>query len=156
MNILKDLARKRINNVIFVNSKNGKILEVIIGKKAKQHLSKYTEKISKANEVKGIVGSVGSKSILKGRIRRMLTAAEASKMKKGEILLTAMTSPDFVPAMRKAAAVVTDEGGLTCHAAIVSRELGISSIIGTRIATSIFKDGDLVELDTNKGIVKKI
>ena len=58
--------------------------------------------------------------------------------------------------MRRAKAIITDEGGLTCHAAIISRELGIPCIIGTKIATKVLKDGDMVEVDANKGIVKKI
>ena len=58
--------------------------------------------------------------------------------------------------MKKAAAIVTDEGGITSHAAIVSRELGIPCVIGTKFATKVFKDGDLIEVDADKGIVRKI
>jgi len=65
-----------------------------------------------------------------------------------------MTRPEFVPLMKKAAAIITDEGGITSHAAIISREMNIPCIIGTKIATKIFKDGDLVEVDADKGIVK--
>jgi len=64
-----------------------------------------------------------------------------------------MTQPEFLPAMKKASAIITDEGGLTCHAAIISRELGIPCIIGTKIATKVFKDGDIVEVDATRGIV---
>ena len=67
-----------------------------------------------------------------------------------------MTRPEMVVAMKKATAIVTDEGGVTCHAAVVSRELNIPCIIGTRNATKFLKDGDKVEVDANKGIVKKI
>ena len=67
-----------------------------------------------------------------------------------------MTRPELVPAMKKAAAIVTDEGGLTSHAAIVSRELGIPCVVGTKISTKIFKDGDLVEVNANHGSVRKI
>lgn len=67
-----------------------------------------------------------------------------------------MTFPNFIPAMEKASAFVTDEGGILCHAAIVSREMRKPCIIGTKIATKIFKDGDLVEVDANKGTVKKL
>ena len=67
-----------------------------------------------------------------------------------------MTDPRYVPAMKKAAAIVTDEGGITCHAAIVSRELKKPCIIGTKIATKVLKDGDEVEVDAEKGVVKKI
>ena len=67
-----------------------------------------------------------------------------------------MTRPDYIAGMKKAAAIVTNEGGITCHAAIVSRELGIPCIIGTKIATQVFKDGDLVEVNANHGWVRKI
>jgi len=72
----------------------------------------------------------------------------------GDILITNMTTPDFVHLMKKAAAIITDEGGITCHAAIVARELKKPCITGTKIATEIFKDGDKIEVDANKGIVK--
>jgi len=65
-----------------------------------------------------------------------------------------MTRPEHIVAMKKAKAIVTNEGGITCHAAIVSRELGIPCIIGTKIATKVLKDGDLVEVDAGQGIVK--
>lgn len=82
-----------------------------------------------------------------------MIANEAKRVKEGEVLLCAMTSPDYVPAMNRAAAIVTDEGGLLCHAAIVSRELEKPCIVGTKIATKILKDGDFVEVDANKGVV---
>jgi pyruvate, water dikinase len=81
---------------------------------------------------------------------------EISKMQKGDILVTGMTTPDFVPAMKLAAAIVTDEGGITSHAAIISRELGIPCVIGTKIATRVLKDGDLIEVDANKGEIRII
>jgi len=65
-----------------------------------------------------------------------------------------MTSPDFIIAMRKAAAIVTDEGGMTSHAAIVSRELKIPCIVGTKIATKVLKDGDMIQVDAETGVVK--
>ncbi len=77
-------------------------------------------------------------------------------MKKGDILVTSMTTPDYVPAMEKALAFVTDEGGLSCHAAIVAREMKKPCIIGTKIATKVLKENDLVEVDANKGIIKKL
>ena len=84
------------------------------------------------------------------------SSTQINKVKLGDILVAKMTRPDYVPAMRRAAAIVTNEGGMTCHAAIVSRELGIPCIVGTKIATKVLKDGDLVEVDAEKGIVKKI
>jgi len=70
--------------------------------------------------------------------------------------VTSMTRPEFVPLMKKAAGVVTDEGGISCHAAIISRELGIPCIIGTKTATRRLKDGDQVEVNADRGIVKII
>lgn len=82
--------------------------------------------------------------------------ADFSKIKVGDVLVTSMTTPNMVPIMQKAAAFVTDEGGITCHAAIVAREMKKPCVIGTKIATKIFKDGDVVEVDATAGIVKKI
>lgn len=67
-----------------------------------------------------------------------------------------MTTPAFMPTLNKASGIVTDEGGLTCHAAIVSRELGIPRVIGTRFATKVLKDGDKVEVDAERGVVRKV
>src|SRR3989338_4519092 len=78
------------------------------------------------------------------------------KIKAGEILVTSMTRPEFVPLIKKARAVLCDEGGLLSHAAIISRELHIPCIVGMRHAMASLKDGDLVEVDANKGIVKKL
>ncbi|MBR9692691.1 hypothetical protein GOV07_02035 [Candidatus Woesearchaeota archaeon] len=78
------------------------------------------------------------------------------KVKRGDILIASMTTPDFIPAMEKAAAFVTDEGGILCHAAIVARELKKTCVIGTKHATKVFKDGDLIEVDADKGTVKKV
>ncbi len=64
-----------------------------------------------------------------------------------------MTSPDWVPLMRRAAAIVTDSGGMTCHAAIVSRELGIPCLVGTGSATEILRDGEIVTVDAGRGVV---
>ena len=81
-------------------------------------------------------------------------STSADSMNAGDILVTNMTSPDMLPLMQKAAAFVTDEGGLLCHAAIVARELKKPCVIGTKIATKILKDGDMVELDAENGIVR--
>ena len=67
-----------------------------------------------------------------------------------------MTSPEYIFAMRKAGAVLTDTGGLTSHAAIVSRELGVPCLVGTKLATKIFKNGDVVEIDPEAGTAKKL
>jgi pyruvate, water dikinase len=77
-------------------------------------------------------------------------------MVSGDVLVTGMTRPEFVPLMKLASAIVTDEGGITCHAAIVSRELGKPCVIGTKNATKVLRDGMLIEVDAEKGIVRII
>src|SRR3990167_181819 len=106
-----------------------------------------------AQDLRGLSASTGR---VIGKVRIINSAREISKVKPGDILVAVMTRPDYIAGMKKAAAIVTNEGGITCHAAIVSRELGIPCIIGTKIATQVFKDGDLVEVNANHGVVKKI
>ncbi len=91
-----------------------------------------------------------------GRARIVLRPEEADSVLEGEILITTMTRPEWVTAMKKAAAIVTDTGGLLCHAAIISRELKKPCIIGTVHATRVFKNGDLVEVDADRGAVLKL
>ena len=92
----------------------------------------------------------------KGRVKIINTMAEMAKMHNGNILVSRMTNPSIVPAMKKAVAIITDMGGITCHAAIVARELAVPCIIGTKVATEVLRDGDLVEVDADKGVVRKI
>lgn len=107
----------------------------------------------KAKKVKKIEGNIAQKGFAKGFVRRLMGHKQISLLKEGEILVSPMTIPDFLPAMKKAAAFVTDEGGILCHAAIVAREMRKPCIVGTKFATKVFKDGDFVEVDANKGIV---
>jgi len=86
----------------------------------------------------------------------VLSLEDFDKFESGDILVTSMTRPEFLPIMKKAAAIITDEGGITCHAAIVSRELNIPCVIGTKNASRSLKDGNRVEVDADHGIVKKI
>lgn len=111
---------------------------------------------SKIHEGDSLKGQIASLGFAKGKAKVLFSAKECYKIEKGDILITSMTTPDYVPAMQKSAAIVTDEGGLSCHAAIVSREMGKPCIIGTKIATKVFKDGDLVEVDANKGVIRKL
>jgi pyruvate,water dikinase len=102
--------------------------------------------------VKGI--AAGKRAIGTGVAQVVLTAEDASKiMRKGDILVTTMTNPDYVPFMRIASAIVTDKGGVTAHAAIVSRELGIPCIVGTEIATKVMKTGQEYTVDAKSGVV---
>ena len=114
------------------------------------------EKIGFDKNVKKIYGQVAYKGKAKGEVRLVVDSGHIEEFQEGEVLVTEMTTPEFVPAMKKAAAIVTDEGGVCCHAAIVSREMKIPCVIGTKIATRVLKDGDLVEVDAKSGIVKKL
>ncbi|MFN4046071.1 MAG: pyruvate, water dikinase, partial [Acidilobaceae archaeon] len=101
--------------------------------------------------VKGVAASPG---VAHGRVKVALSVEEAArKMEKGDVLVTKMTDPDWVPYMKLATAIVTDEGGMTAHAAIVSRELGIPAVVGTGNATKVLKDGMEVTVDGSRGVV---
>ncbi|HZY70592.1 MAG TPA: phosphoenolpyruvate synthase [Thermoplasmata archaeon] len=100
--------------------------------------------------VRGLGASPG---VASGTARLLLKAAELDRLKDREVLVTTMTTPDMVPAMARASAIVTDEGGMTCHAAIVSRELGVPCIVGTRTGTHVIADGMTVTVDGKAGQV---
>ena len=117
-------------------------------------LKKQEEK--KIEDAIEIVGHVACGGRAKGVVRIILDKSEIAKVQKGDILVAVTTTPDFVVAMEKAAAIVTDIGGITSHAAIISRELGIPCVIGTEIATKVLKDGDVVEVDADKGVIKRV
>ena len=139
-------------SIVYGDSVN--LPKIYTGKKAKKFLKEWQlekQKIKKVNELTGAVAYPGK---AKGIVKIVETIDDIHKMKKGDILLSETTYPALVPAMKLAGAIVTNVGGLTCHAAIVSRELKIPCIVGTKIATKILKDGDLVEVDAEKGIVK--
>lgn len=89
-----------------------------------------------------------------GSVRRVMGRGQVGDVKIGEIIVSSMTTVDFLPAMKKAAAIVTDEGGIICHAAIIARELKIPCIVGTKIATQVLRNGDRVEVDADTGIVR--
>ena len=99
---------------------------------------------------KGLPASPG---LVSGRARILLDLHQAKDFQKGDILVTKMTDPDWVPIMKMASAIVTDEGGMTSHAAIVSRELGIPAVVGTGNATSVIKDGQIITVDAYRGVI---
>jgi pyruvate,water dikinase len=113
----------------------------------------FEEEHEDIDKLEGTCASVGK---VQGKVKIVFGEKGFDKMNKGDILVTGMTRPEMLPVMKKAGAIVTDEGGITCHAAIVARELKIPCVIATRIGTKVFKDDDLVEVDADKGIVKII
>jgi len=106
--------------------------------------------------IKEIKGTTSYPGYAKGVVKIINVPEEMIKMEEGDILVSFATTPNIVPAIKKAAAIVTNEGGLTCHASIVSRELEIPCVTGTKIAAEVLKDGDRVEVDANKGVIKII
>ena len=98
-------------------------------------------------------GYGASPGIASGPVVIVSDAKDTSRVKEGDIMVSPMTNPDMVPAMRKVVGIITDEGGMTCHAAIVSRELGTPAVVGTKKATSLLKEGQIVTIDGEKGLI---
>lgn len=100
-----------------------------------------------------VTGQGASPGVATGMVRIIESSKSLDKIKRGDIMVTKMTMPDMVPGMRRAGAIITDEGGMACHAAIVSRELGCPAVVGTKKATQVLKEGEEVTVDGSKGIV---
>jgi phosphoenolpyruvate synthase/pyruvate phosphate dikinase len=128
---------------------------VLSGAAARKYIEENVEKET-VGDVKELKGSCASPGYAQGAVRLILSPRDMHKMNTGDILVANATNPDVVPAMKKAAAIVTNTGGITCHAAIVSRELGIPCVVGTKVATEVLKDGEIVEVDATAGVVRKV
>lgn len=146
----KEILEARGNHYIYADFKI--ILNTEVHSVASQYGIQITEEVI-PEDVREILGQVAMKGVAQGKVRVLHKKSEIKNLLQGEILVTAMTTPDYLPAMNKAGAFVTDEGGITCHAAIVAREMKKPCIIGTKIATQVLKDGDLVEVDAHSGVV---
>ncbi len=127
---------------------------IIVGKELERLRKIVKDEESKLHDF--VKGACAFKGKIKGAAKIVHNQFELHKVKKGDVLIAAMTFPSFIAAMEKAAAFVTDEGGILCHAAIVSREMRKPCVIGTKIATKVFKDSEMVEVDAVKGVVRKI
>lgn len=154
---LKEIANKRIKNYFITSHRDGD-LDEYHGQAAIKKFASLEfvgdEKIDQnISEINGMPARAG---LAKGSVKIVDKVDDMKKMEEGDILVSQATSPDLMPAIKKASAIVTNEGGITCHAAIVSRELGIPCVVGTRIAAEVFKDGDMVNVDANQGIIKKL
>lgn len=123
--------------------------------KSGRRLLRLVEKTARAahNEIKGLAAYPG---VVKGRVKIILSSSDFHKMKKGDILVAPNTRPEYVPIMKLASAILSDEGGITSHTAIVAREYHIPCVVGCQIATIELRDGDKVEVDANNSIVKLI
>jgi len=144
-----EIFRKRLEASAYLVEKNRLGVEILTGKTAEDYIREFLIE-AKDKVIRGTIASRGKAS---GKARIILKKKDFPKFKKGEVLVTTMTRPEFYPILKKAAAVVTEEGGLTSHAAIAARELGIPCVIGTKVATRVFKTGDLIEVDALKGMV---
>jgi len=137
----------------FVNFFTPKIKHTLFGK---ENYIKYSKLLLKPT-FKGskiITGRTAYPGKVSGRVRILLSRKDIGRFVKGEILVTISSNPEFMPAIKKSKAIIADEGGVACHASIISREFKIPCVIGTEIATHILKDGDLVEVYADKGIIK--
>lgn len=112
-------------------------------------------KIDKTTILKGSSAYIEKRRII-GQVKIVYSWKDFRKINKGDILVAPMTTPDYLPILHLVKAIITDEGGVLCHAAIVSRELKIPCIVGTQTATKILKDGDWVEIDQDQGIVRVV
>lgn len=151
-----DEIQNRIENGSVCVIKNGEF-KITTGKDniqkiiEEEGIAEPFEKLINISEFKGLGASRG---LVKGKARVLEDASLISELKEGEILITYMTTIEFIPAFRKAAAVITDEGGMSCHAAIISREFNLPCVVGTKVATRVVQTGDEIEVDGGKGTVK--
>ncbi len=148
---LTDLKEREKGYGCYIDNQSNE--QIAAGKELAELINNLIEsKNDSVKQIKGIVVSKGQK--VSGQVKVLISPKDFSNFKKGDILVAPETTPDFVPYMRLAAAIITERGGITSHAAVVARELGIPCIIGTKIATQVLKDGDRVEVDTAEGIIK--
>ncbi len=147
--------KNRKEGVLFISSDARELIASGNEYKALVEEESETAKNKSSDEpIADIHGSIANRGTAVGRVVICRDLSMLDKVKEGDILVTSMTRPEFMPALRKAQAIITDEGGITCHAAIVARELNIPAIIGTRIATKILQDGMMVEVRANHGLVR--
>lgn len=157
-----DIIKKRKKAFVIVHINNK--IQYIEGKEARVITSSFkkSEQAEYKKAIHGLVGQTANRGKIQGKvvISPMLDIKAAMEvereMKKGDILIVQSTNPDLMVLCDKAGAIVTDQGGMLSHAAVISRELRIPCIVGTTNGTKVFKTGDLVEVDANKGIVKII
>ncbi|EKE19998.1 MAG: phosphoenolpyruvate synthase [uncultured bacterium] len=166
--LLKDLEKLLVNGIklsekeiterkrVVFYTKGEEIIS-IQGEKAEEFAKEYLHEY--LNDEKSYVkGMTASRGFAVGKVRKMILNDEIKldSFEEGEILITEMTAPNMIPIMKRCGGIITNEGGIVSHAAIISREFGIPCIVGTSTATQVFETGDYVELDANKGTARKI
>ncbi len=141
----------RLSLCAVVAEENG--FRYITGEEAETLARQVDSDLTVHETVTELKGNVAYPGQAVGQVKIVQRKEDIEKMERGDILVSSATNPELVPAMKKAAAIITDEGGITCHAAIVSRELKIPCIVGTKIATRVLTDGTRVNVDAQHGIV---
>ncbi len=149
----KALAEKRKEHCVFLLE--DREMKVLIDGEMESFLNNiHKEKIDETQkELKGMCAQKGYAKVV---VKHVATVADMKKFNRGDILVSAATNPMIVPAMERAGAIITDEGGITCHAAVLSREFNIPTLMGTEVATKVFNTGDYVHVDTALGIANKV
>lgn len=148
----KETLLKRDNGYFFTNNQ----LIVESNKSTIEEMFDIEFKTEAFKKVRQLIGYIAYKGVVRGFVKRVMGHKQISEVKEGEILISPMTIPDFIPAMKKAAAIVTDEGGMLSHAAIIAREFKKPTVVGTEFATRRLKDGDMVEVNAIEGKVNLI
>ncbi len=144
------LTEQYQNTVLYVSSTEE---QYCVGAK---EVGAIEDALMKGGEGKEVKGQVAFRGKVQGRVRVILDVSVPVEFLEGEILVTGMTRPDYLPYVKKCVGFVTDAGGILSHAAITARELEKPCVIGTEIATKVFKTGDMVEIDAESGVVRKI
>lgn len=162
----KDLKFLSPNEI--VGLLNGKSIDVVNAVKKREKcyfLHRDGKSVLKENEIfhaqevlqEDLKGRGTFPAVYRGEVKVVNAVDDVKKLNYGDILVTRMTTPDMISSgLERAGAFVTDEGGITCHAAALSREFNIPAVFGTKSATKMLKDGDIVEIDAEKGTVKKV
>ncbi|MDB5238306.1 MAG: atp-grasp fold subdomain 1 [Candidatus Kaiserbacteria bacterium] len=159
----KDELQARQRSYVYLLDTDG-TSTMLVGDEADTYIEAFEAKqdVSAALELRGQCASKGP--VVRGVVRIInsdyidfsTTQRKMDAMNEGDVLVSPTTAPDLMPALRKAAAIVTDTGGMLSHAALTARELGKPCVVGTKIASRVLKDGDMVEVDAEKGTVRKI
>lgn len=144
--VLKKIKERQAGFIYLVKNK-----KILIGNDYQGWHKKLLPQLEKP-EVKGRV-AYGEGGVVRGKARIHFAFSKTMELNPGDILVCGMTNPQMIPYLKQATAIVTDEGGLLCHAAIISRELKIPCIVGTKRASTIFQEGDMLEIDLKTGII---
>lgn len=148
-----EIERRRKGWVLFEGKLHSGVVDYVAFLRTKNVCIEEDIADPQLREVKGLVARRGK---MQGRVRVIHTYADMDAFEEGEIIVSPMTTPDFISIVKKAGAIITDEGGVTCHAAIVAREVAIPCVIGTRFATQVFRTGDMVEVDALLGVARMV